>query len=371
MKIAVAPGDFTACGFYRLIQPYGLLGSLPGFDVSFFVDSRDPIILTADVLVLQRSSTPQAIRYIENVRKRTQVRIIVDHDDHLHALPPSNPLYSMHRTGMPANVYLERALAMADAWTTATHNLAQASEYRSRAKRVEVLENAVDDAMLDEFEAAAPSECARTFHVNGEIRIGYAGSDTHEADLRTIVPELAKVLRAYPTAKFVVFGYADLRPIIALFPRDVWERIESFGVQLPPRCHPSRGIAYARPHAHQYYANLVKMHVDIMLAPLESTTFGNAKSALKVLENGIAGYPVVAARTFGSAGPGPYTRYAAEGERLIITAAEGEWVNALSALIEDGGFRERMVVANRAHIRAHHTVSKRLPKYVDLLRSLV
>lgn len=324
----------------------------------------DRAILDADIFITQRPTDLKNLEYLHGVKSQTKAKIVIDMDDHLHALPPSNPLYKYYRTGLPANKVLEQSLSLCDVWTTASSKMAEAREYRSRVPKVEVIENAIDDTLFDAMEKRAPSSLAGRDRREGEFRIGWAGSNTHTADLLSVKDALCKFMREDDSVRFVLYGYPQPQEISRHF-GDLASRVENAGVFHFPAKPGDDGIEYSCRFFAAYYEALAELEVDVMIAPLVSTTFNNCKSPLKILESAVAGYPVVASRT------GPYSRYAAEGEGLILTAGDTrEWLATLHAM-RDPERRVAMVERNREHIRERHVSSRRAEAYAALLRSLV
>lgn len=366
MKIIVAPVDYGACGFYRIIQPYRLLGEQDGFDVHFLDGLMDRSVLDCDIFVTQRPTHEQNLRYIRGVREQTKAKIVIDLDDHLHALPPSNPLYSIYRTGMPANKILEQSLQLCDVWTTASESMSNANEYRKNVPRAEVFENAISDGMFDAIEKQFPSDLAARPKREGQVRIGWAGSNTHTADLLSVKDAIVKVMREDESVRFVLYGYYQPAEVLRYFPPDLIQRFECGFFSMPKASMRDLPVLEQVELFFQtYYEALAKLEVDVMIAPLVSNTFNNAKSPLKILESAVAGYPVVASST------GPYRKYSQEGYGLASIACDTrDWVGSLKALINSPERRVGLVTANRQHIRRNHLASHRTEAYAGLMRSL-
>ena len=84
---------------------------------------------------------------------------------------------------------------------------------------------------------------------------------------------------------------------------------------------------------------------DIGLAPVEPCEFNSAKSALKALEYGALGIPVIASDW------GPYTNFVRHGETGSWSRRDHEWLKYMSELAADEGLREKMGAAAREQSR--------------------
>ena len=332
MRIVAAAGDSGGCGFYRVILP---LQSIAGHDVEIISSSQDPRLAAADLLVVQRISNPEPLQAIKEFQARGG-KVLLDFDDHLHALPSSNPCAALYGTGKPATRIFEEALSICDVITCSTRDLAR--EYNKFRTDIHVCENFVSSEHVDLMAPRITGEPKR----EGQIRIGYVGSTTHGGDVGTIVKPLRTIAARYPQVRYVFMGQ----------PPPAGLRAEHHpGVQAGPG-------EKAGDFMLRFYRTMRQLNIDIGLAPLESQTFNRTKSWIKVLEYGMQGIPVVASRV------GPYRDYLGA---IYCVLEDKEWVTRLSQLIERESDRADMAIANLGYIREHHTTAKGVVPWQKLI----
>lgn len=266
-------------------------------------------------------------------------RVVHDFDDCFHYLPPSNPCASMYGTGKPATKIFEEAIRIADVVTCSTQGLAD--EYAKFRSEFNVIPNAVWPAHLEAFDRPITGEPKR----EGQIRIGYAGSDTHNADVAMIAKPLRKIMQKYPQVKVV----SIMQPMM----------VEE---SLLRRCEFHKGIVSdGRQKPEEYmaaYHNLLdSMDFDIALAPLQSSTFNRCKSICKILEYSLANIPVVASRF------GPYAPYT----DVLRCSDDRQWFSALEMLIESAEMRATLAYDSRYYIRRNCTIANTLPLWEKAL----
>ncbi|MFC1576990.1 methyltransferase domain-containing protein [Candidatus Omnitrophota bacterium] len=160
---------------------------------------------------------------------------------------------------------------------------------------------------------------------NSKVRIGYAGSLTHENDFSLILPAIKKILNEYKDkVEFYFLGYLPA------------------GSGMYPQ------IKY-QPHTVDYRAyldNLTKIGLDIGLAPLEESLFNSYKSNIKFLEYSLAG------------AAGIYSNVRIYQETIshnetgsIVSNKENEWYCSIKHLIDHPEARKEM--AEKARLVVH------------------
>ena len=190
---------------------------------------------------------------------------------------------------------------------------------QATGKPSHVVPNALDAETLG-FAAAAMEARTRSDDL---IVIAYgSGTLTHDADFRQAEPALLRLMAQNARARLLIVGSLNL-PLSF----DVYEdRIERVG----------------NLNFKAYLARLAS--ADISIAPLEATTFNDAKSNIKLIEASIVGLPSVCS---------PRREFRAAIEHGVdgFLAADGdEWFDALRALADDPALRTS--VAARARARA-------------------
>jgi hypothetical protein len=356
MRIAAAPADFEGCGSVRILLPYSKLRDL-GHEVTFITTTNDPAVESTDVLVLQRQCRPEALDLVRRCRQRG-TPVVYELDDHLHSLSPASPASRFYGAGKPATLMVERILKEVDALTVSTPELAR--EYGRFNANTYVCPNALDDRYV---ERVAPAVITGEPKRPGQVRIGWAGSFTHRADMLTVIPILTKLMREDERLRFVTIG--DI--FTHLFPIDVRPRVEAlYGTRTSPSLDPNR-VNDSMLGLLNYYHLAVKAEFDIAIAPLEQTLFNRCKSDLKLKEYGVFGYPAIGTLI------APYAAYQQQArEQVALLGFEPlEWEIALRTLINLPEKRAQLARANLAYVRERHLLSRGVLAWDAALRSIV
>lgn len=326
MRVAVWPADDGGCGHYRLRWP-ALALIEQGADIDLrmpeqgsglqgiFVECDGLHRLVAiegvpdvDVVVLQRPLAAWRADAVE-VLQKAGVRVVVEIDDDFGALHPSNSSFlSCHpRRSKGMNwEHLARACRQADLVTVTTPALAK--RYGAHG-RVAVLPNMVPASYLA---IERPSEPG--------LVIGWTGSiETHPTDLQVtrgaLERTLASTLEGQVAQVRVVGTGKGVREALRLS-REIeatgWLSLEDY------------------PHA--------MAEADVGIVPLDDIAFNAAKSALKMMEYGALGVPVIVSPTPDN------VRVWGEGVGLIASKPR-DWATHLRRLL--GSSEHRAEVAGR------------------------
>lgn len=324
MKVVVYPADRWGCGSFRMIWP-GEQCAAAGHDVTVVGAGarsvrlvmerdtvRDVLVDGVDVVVFQRVTHAYMAQAVSVLRSKG-VAVVVDVDDDLSAIHPSNPAWAMHHPGNEGkrmvggqiNRHSWRNLAMAcrDASLVTVSTPALLDVYARHGRGV-VLPNYLPD------------------HYYGLPRtdsdvIGWPGSfHSHPNDPEVVGGAVARlveegaqfVMRGDPSGAGAAFGLAA-DPAGGGVPIEGW-----------PRTVAELGIG---------------------IAPLADTRFNTAKSWLKPLEMSACGVPWVASPR------AEYARLHAMGAGLLADRPRS-WYRELKRLRESPALRQEMSEAGRA-----------------------
>lgn len=319
--------DRSGCGVYRCLIPALGLKDTQVTD-SEFVDRtqlsvREDGTLSTEVLdgitavVMQRPGHPVFKRWITEIQARG-IPLLVEIDDDIWHIARDNPAHGYWKLRQVRDTFAV-AMAKADKILVSTPQLgAQVHKHTGRKYAdLVVAHNHLNDAvwgqsLLDEM-PVKPDLMGRTV-------LGWQGSPTHNTDFRVIVPALQQVLNRYPHTVLRLFGSV---------PTCIREAIPA------NRFEWAKGVLFE-----EYPLMLRAMQFDIMLAPLTPTIFNESKSHIRWLEASALRVPVVASAV------GPY-RAIVHGETGLLAGTTAEWVEHLSALIENAPLRA--AIASRAH----------------------
>jgi glycosyltransferase involved in cell wall biosynthesis len=272
----------------------------------------------ADLVVIQRyfplQETWPCIEKILNSGKP----VIYEIDDLLWQVPVTNPLaYNMGRT----KPYIMKILPLVHAVTASTRELAE--KIRPYNKNVFVLPNLLDPRL---WEKTVPEKR------DGVIRIGFAGSHTHQKDLEMIEGALIEILERFKgKVEVVLFGCATSRLM---------------------SCSSVRFVPFDDGYT-KFVKTLSSLNLDIGLAPLEDDEFNCCKSNIKWLE-----YSACTAAGIYSDLP-PYKDIQSGKDGLLVGNSPKEWRDALEFLICNKKERIKMGYMARKRVMEEFTLNKK------------
>lgn len=314
--------DHSGCGYYRVKQPFNALRNR-GYDVSYDGSMPADVALgNVDVVIAQRVVLEGPTEWIQKTVRRGTTKVVLEFDDDLWNIEGSNPIaHSFFNLEMQERA--KRNLAVADAVTTTTDHLAnRLSEYTSAP--IEVIPNHVSSWLIDH-------EPRRAADV---LTVGWAGSATHLGDWAELSGELRRFLVRNDGVELHTMGH-DLA--------NKWPKVR-----------------------HSWWANeiddylrLIDFHVG--LAPLRPSLFNKSKSALKAMEYGALGIPVIASNC------GPYADYVQHGETGFLVDRPHEWSIYLRQLLRDDALREEMGRKARGYVAANSLIEDNLWRWERVL----
>lgn len=323
MKIYVYPADETGCGLHRLIWPAEQL-KRDGHDITIVLpkdrnaafsgmlntdgnltDVRVPE--DAEVIVLQRITHRHIVQAIRLLRKRG-VAVVVDMDDDLSTIHPSNPAFAAMHPKFGANKdhswrHAQAACEAATLVTVSTNALLRRYAAHGRGR---ILYNCVPERYL-----VMP-------RVDSTV-VGWAGSThSHPDDLQAMGTAIAQLERITGTPFHVVGDGIGVRSALHLDYDPV-----TVGPQDPLVGWPGE---------------IAKLGIGV--APLADTLFNAGKSWLKPLEFAALGVPCVVS-------PSPeYLRLHRLGVGRVARKSR-QWLTLLRQLIESQNTRDELSLAGR------------------------
>lgn len=257
--------------------------------------------------------------------KSNKIRVIYDTDDAIDLVDESNPAYSFSRTRIAQARFM---MENADLVTTTTPELA--SHLRRWSPAVAVIPNSVD-----------PEEwMVQPRDRSGELRIGWAGGNTHYRDV-ALVTDALSTLQSKFKFQFVVHGLTTMASV-----RDLYrDRLQSQGEAF--RCTPhGRAIrefldksACLQYEFHpsvptcDYVNSLCSLKLDVGVAALSDNPFNRKKSCIKYYEYAMSGAVSLASKVL---------PYSAEMQDTCEHTVEG-WERGLTELL-DSDLRARWKV---------------------------
>lgn len=313
MKVLVYPSDQYGCGSVRMIWPGELLAAA-GHDVEV-VRQKDrrvrlvmedrtvkDVLVDADVVVMQRVTHAYMAQAV-GVMRAKGVTVVIDVDDDLSSIHPSNPAWAVHRPGAGLHSWHNLALACREASLVTVSTPALLDVY-ARHGRGHVLPNYLPDQYY-----GLPRTDSDT--------IGWPASfHSHPNDAEPVGGAVARLVDE--GAEFVMRGES------AGAGRAFGLGADPVGGGVPIEEWPAAVAA-----------------LGIGIAPLADTRFNAAKSWLKPLEMSAAGVPWVASPR------AEYVRLHKMGAGVLADRPR-VWYRELKRLRESAGLRAELSDAGRA-----------------------
>jgi hypothetical protein len=312
VKVVVYPSDSYGCGSFRMIWP-GQHVAAAGHDVEVVGahdrrvrvvmdgDTVKDVLVDADVVVMQRVTHAYMAQAV-GVMRAKGITVVVDVDDDLSSIHPSNPAWAVHRPGAGLHSWHNLALACRNASLVTVSTPALLDVY-ARHGRGAVLPNYLPDMYY-----GLPRTDSDT--------VGWPGSyHSHPNDPEVVGGAVARlvdegaqfVMRGDSNGAGKAFGLAA-DPSGGAVPIDAW-----------PAAVASIGVG---------------------MAPLADTKFNAAKSWLKPLEMSAAGVPWVAS-------PRAEYRRLHEMGAGVLADRPRTWYRELKRLRESAALRQELSEAGR------------------------
>jgi glycosyltransferase involved in cell wall biosynthesis len=287
----------SGCGYHRIILPLGYMQDTKAYATNMITQE------TAqgwDVMLFNRICPYD--HDFETIRKDMGCKIVVDLDDYW-KLPPNHINAGFYEKTAER---IERNIAAADLVTVS--NEAVAKHARKLNNNVVVLPNALPFGLNQYNDFKQDSQ---------RVRILWAGSVTHEHDLKIIRNPVARLKQYSDKIQMVMAGYNDTDA----YTKSIWDRMFSsftMGGQLPyMKIHSLMPAEYMA--AYEYG--------DIMVIPLESSEWHSCKSNLKILEAAAKRIPVIVSNV------APYNQDA--DAPVLWVNKQSDWFEHLKYLINN------------------------------------
>lgn len=307
LHLLAHPVNMEGNGYYRVVLPINnIKQEYP--EILMHHDMRFPpleMAQGADRILFQWQYKDFQLEIMKSFRRHSGAKILFEIDDNILALQNGNFLASQ----MPKDVVkrVREACAMADHMIVTTDYLADSLS--SFHKDIRVAPNAVPPELY------RPVPKGR----EGKVRIGWAGSISHGADL-SIIEDVVK--NTADKVQWVFFGMVpeSIKPLVEFH----------------------EGVQFAK-----YYETLVNLDLDIAIAPIDDNEFNRCKSPLKMLEYGSIGCAVIASDV------PPYSGWPA----LTVKNRYRDWLKAVNTLVDDREMRFELASKLQEKVRADHLVS--------------
>lgn len=284
-------GDgWSGCGYHRVLLPLATMTNVNGM-VTDILEQNTKI----DILLYNRLS--QYDGRWDEVKLILNCKVVMDIDDYW-VLPPNHILhYDYERV----KGRIEDNIRKADLITVTNEYLAE--KVRLLNSSVSILPNGLPFGKMQFIDGRLLSD---------KVRIFWAGGTTHEHDLSILKNPFSRLLQHKNKIQMVIAGYDTDNKII-------WDRmVSSFtvGGKLDSLILPSMST--------RSYMGLYE-NADIMVIPLEETTWHSGKSNLKILEAASKRIPCIVSNV------APYNQD--KDAPVLWVSSQKDWFKHLNYLI--------------------------------------
>lgn len=252
------------------------------------------------------------------LRDKFKKKVIIDLDDNYLDVVDSHRLYDRLKAGKRERAMIGTALSFADAITVSTEPLKQRLQQHFK----EVYNMEKDIYVLPNFNDAKDWNYKKVAKNKDKIVIGYAGSNSHDEDLKMIMPHLGAVMNTHKNVYFETCGAIEIRELVNL---GVYKHFS-------PEARTRFDLKSSTSTFKEYPKMLSEQKWDIALAPLADNAFTRCKSHIKWFEMSMFKFPVIASRVY------PYyvdlwDRKVIEHDVTGLLVKPHEWTDALEDLI--------------------------------------
>lgn len=341
-------------GYYRIVKIAEQLRK-SGYDVDVmgkesteFAETAEEnwrkIFTTYDIVWTRFFDNPVAAAWVFSLAKHYNKPVILDIDDDLLNVNESNPSYETYKPGSEKRAYATAILSFANAIVCSTQPLLET--YTSHIQEVHGIEKSM--VVIPNLNDINDWPKKNPKRVKSNIIIGYAGSVSHDDDLKLVLPTIKKIMEKNKKIRFELMGIVQsskVKEFFHDFPEKLFERVSVIG---------------ATPGWKGYPEHLNNRRWNIGIAPLVDNQFNRAKSHIKWMEYAMCGIPCIASDVT------PYSDYMQQGMTGMLVKPH-EWEEVLTTLIESAKLREELATNARNHIEKSLQYGPRVTETFKLL----
>lgn len=355
-KIVFLHTENNGCGFWRIWQPARELGKqFPDEYKTVYWPQRnnppygkavDKECEDADLIVAMRCDTREQTIALAAIREKFQRPFIMEMDDDFTDIDPLSCASEYWQKDKEPFAQATWEASFVDGFQVSTPPLMRTvRRWRGQDIPLIVQPNLIDVNLFDK----AKSRLMRRIcpvgrkRKDGEIRIGWAGSNTHQADVLGIRSAIQKISKEFPQVTFVCRG---LHPLLWL----------NYAGVPPAKLEYHKGKDY-----HKWHNVVADMDCDFVIVPLKSSRFNDAKSNCRFLEFSLMGY----AGIYGNSDP--YRRSVSEGETGMLCSdnCPEMWYAKMKYLIQNPEARSKMAQAAREFVIEKYSLQKQIGIWKD------
>ena len=347
-----ATNSYGGIGYYRIVKPAEQLRRL-GYEVDVLgkeisewgnmMEAFSRLFISYDIIYIKQVDDPYTASNLLALAEHYGKKVIVDLDDNYLDVRDDNPAFKYYKPGSKERYALGAFISLADGLVTSTAPLKDT--YAHLNKSIDVLPNCND--LSDWGENQKKND--------GKIRIGYAGSITHNADLELVWEAIKEVLQKYPNVEFELLGAVPKKDW-----NDIKKRFRSVKGKI--------SFHLGTPSWEGYPELLASMGWDIGIAPLIDDKFNRAKSHIKWMEYSSLKIPTVASKTYPYCEEIQGTKTIEHEKTGYLCETKEDWVKYLSELVESEAKRQE--IGDNAHnfIKNNWQYSQHATKWDEVIK---
>lgn len=340
---------YGGVGYYRAVKPAQFLGvDIYGENLKEIDKNTEKLWQKMfdkyDVVVVKQSDAEIPTGLMLFFAQYYGKKVVFDFDDNVFEVRPDQAAYQFYAPDKQKRAIVSSALSLCHAIFVSTEPLK--AYFQDRLKKVYnaepkiyVLPNCTD---IKEW----PENPAKT----RRKVIGYAGSVTHNSDLKMILPSLGKLLAGHDW-EFEILGGVKTEDIKTLF------------AGLPPAALDKISVKGGTISWEGYPELLASQGWNVGLAPLIDDEFNRGKSHIKWMEYAMCGIPTLASKVYPYAEPIQGTPVIEDGETGMLFSSPDEFEQKLCSLMENDILRDEMAIKAKTAVKGNWDYSKHIEKW--------
>ena len=290
----------------------------------------------ADIIIAGRQDIPQYYAKWGAVREKFNVPVLMDTDDNVHNVRPTNPGYQGYYPGSDPQMWNQYAMSrIFDAMTVTTQDLVD--YYKKFHPKIYILPNSLDIKDWESHPLGPKTD---------KIKMAFICSAAHSDGFSIIDKPVFDILEKYPNVEFY-------------YPEMYWRFLETRPEKIKDQL---KGIPWIP--LKEWSKKMKENSFDIGLAPLKDNLFNRSKSNLRFLEFSMAGMATVAS---------PVKPYLCiqDGKTGFLAKEQKEWYNAMDKLISDEILRKRIAINAYDYVKKNFDISKNAKLWYNAYNEII
>jgi hypothetical protein len=359
LKILGLVGDFSACGYYRVINPLTVM-KMHGAKVEITPVIHGNMLKEFDIILAPRQYN-RNIKMLLEEAMYNGIPVVYELDDDLSHVEPSNPAFAVYYKGSEDLKGVSDVIQLCSGMVTSTPECK--AWYSQDNKNIHVIDNFIDYSLRDwgatvSWNGLTPNivlqDIVRPKEWEDKFIIGYSGGDSHLKDFEGAGAALKRALEDLPNVYLALY----CSPFMA----------EKFvnAHQLP-----SDKIIFIEPrHFLDHPKGL--QGIDLQLAPLAGNQFNICKTPLKQMEAMAVGSATLATCI------APYARLHDECDGINMLVGKGtgknifpNWSSAINYCVNNQDKVRELGRVGRLWIKDHKALENNFTKWLKTFDLIV